>query len=234
LTTAPETTQRKPKAKNIATVAYTDGGRANQKRRTQGALLRATRDIVDEGGSPTVAQAALRALISEATAYRYYPDAPSLLREALSADWPTLDAVLQSIGDETDACARARTAAEALASNVLAHEARVRAMIAISQTSPQNGDLRPQFRRRLVKAVLSPMKHSFPAVKLNPLEQALCTIISAEAVLSLKTVMKTNEQQTIESVGWTAEQVMRGFLAQHAASNDLSMKSPKMLNRNGG
>jgi hypothetical protein len=107
-------------------------------------------------------------------------------------------------------------------------------MIAVSQTSPQTGDLRPQFRRRLVTAVLSPMKHSFPAEKLKPLEQALCTIISAEAVLSLKTLMKTNEQQTIESVGWTAEQVMRGFLAQHAASNDLSMKSLKMLNRNGG
>ncbi len=60
-------------------------GRISQKRRTRTQLLSATREMMAEGVSITVANAAERAGISTATAYRYFPDPESLKLEAVIA-----------------------------------------------------------------------------------------------------------------------------------------------------
>ena len=54
---------------------YSDlnGGRVNQKMRTRRALIEAARELVRQGERPTVAKAAKLALVSDATAYRYFP-----------------------------------------------------------------------------------------------------------------------------------------------------------------
>ena len=64
------------------------GGRANQKARTRAAIVDACRDLVRSGAEVTMPEVARRALVSEATAYRYFPDLISLLREALAGAWP--------------------------------------------------------------------------------------------------------------------------------------------------
>ena len=58
-----------------------ESGRVNQKRRTRKAIVDAARAIVEQGGTPTVAQAAEAALVSRTTAYRYFPTQESLLLE---------------------------------------------------------------------------------------------------------------------------------------------------------
>src|SRR5947207_3295497 len=60
----------------------TSAGRANQKARTRAALLKAAAELVREGKAPSMAEAADRALISVATAYRYFPSAEELWWEA--------------------------------------------------------------------------------------------------------------------------------------------------------
>src|ERR1700689_1552479 len=64
------------------------GGRANQKARTRAAIVDACGDLVRSGAEVTMPEVARRALVSEATAYRYFPDLISLLREALEGTWP--------------------------------------------------------------------------------------------------------------------------------------------------
>ena len=56
-------------------------GRVNQKRRTRSAIIAAAQAIVEQGATPTVAQAAEDALVSRTTAYRYFPTQESLLLE---------------------------------------------------------------------------------------------------------------------------------------------------------
>jgi AcrR family transcriptional regulator len=56
-----------------------DGGRVRQKQRTRAALVEAVRQLVADGTTPTVEQAAERAGISRTTAYRYFPSQASLL-----------------------------------------------------------------------------------------------------------------------------------------------------------
>src|SRR4029079_4853081 len=55
------------------------GGRTNQKLRTRNALIAAARELVAQGGSPTVEDAAAAASISRTTAYRYFRTQAELL-----------------------------------------------------------------------------------------------------------------------------------------------------------
>src|ERR1700729_4319106 len=64
------------------------GGRVNQKARTRAAIVDACGDLIRSGAEVTMPEVARRALVSETTAYRYFPDLISLLREALEGAWP--------------------------------------------------------------------------------------------------------------------------------------------------
>jgi len=196
----PKSITRKP--------SYVENGRVNQKERTRQALLQAARELLDEGRSPTVAQAALRALISEATAYRYYSDAQSLLRDALAVNWPGLETDLAQIRAIDDIGERARIAAEAMANNVLANERHVRTLISMAYSPASDAGLRPGFRFRLIEAVLEPLANTSDQTELRRLELALATVISAEACLTLKDVCKIPNDQIIEITAWTARQLI--------------------------
>src|SRR3954471_19322331 len=58
---------------------YVDTGRSSQKQRTRNALLAAARDLIAAGADPTIEDAARRASISRATAYRYFATKRELL-----------------------------------------------------------------------------------------------------------------------------------------------------------
>src|SRR3954453_16628182 len=63
-------------------VPYESTGRRDQKARTRDALIAATRQLLADGSTPTVEQAAAAAAISRTTAYRYFPNQRSLLLAA--------------------------------------------------------------------------------------------------------------------------------------------------------
>lgn len=63
-------------------VSRKTGGRANQKARTRTALLNAAAELVRQGRPPSMPEAADRALVSVATAYRYFSSAEDLWWEA--------------------------------------------------------------------------------------------------------------------------------------------------------
>ena len=55
---------------------------SNAKRRTRKALLEAAAQLVRGGVKPSLEEVAEAALVSRATAYRYFPSVEALLREA--------------------------------------------------------------------------------------------------------------------------------------------------------
>src|SRR6267378_2415699 len=57
-------------------------GRTQQKQRTRQALVTAARDMVAQGVTPTVEEAAAKASVSRTTAYRYFPSQRVLLLAA--------------------------------------------------------------------------------------------------------------------------------------------------------
>jgi AcrR family transcriptional regulator len=90
-------------------IPYEGFGRTTQKLRTRDALIVATRELIADGLTPNVEDAAARADISRTTAYRYFPNQRGLLlaahpeihRKSLLGDNPPrdpgarLDAVLE-------------------------------------------------------------------------------------------------------------------------------------------
>src|SRR6266851_5109818 len=94
-------------------IPYEQSGRARQKQRTRAALVAAARELVVQGQTPTVDDAASQASISRTTAYRYFPnqrallvaahpeiEARSLLPEKAPSDVPgRLDAVVAAFLD---------------------------------------------------------------------------------------------------------------------------------------
>src|SRR6185503_648192 len=57
-------------------------GRPNQKTRTRKDLLQAAARLMKQGGPPTLEEVAEEALVSRATAYRYFPRVEALMVEA--------------------------------------------------------------------------------------------------------------------------------------------------------
>ena len=66
----------------MTTASEVTGGRANQKTRTRRAIVDACRELVRTGSEVTMPEVARRALVSEATAYRYFRDQAELLAAA--------------------------------------------------------------------------------------------------------------------------------------------------------
>ena len=69
------------------TTAETRTGRVNQKARTRAAIIEAARALIRADAEVTMPAVAQGALVSEATAYRYFPDLASLLRNAMVDVW---------------------------------------------------------------------------------------------------------------------------------------------------
>ncbi len=184
--------------------------RTKQKERTRKALLEAARELLAEGRAPTVAASAGRALISEATAYRYYTSARSLLQDALAVNWPGLEKVLADLRALPTVGERARFAAEAMARTIIQNEAQVRALIALSYSTRNSdeihsaGELRPAFRLGLIDAVLERIPRRLGKKRRRDVQLALSVIISAEAVLSLKDSGGYSDQEIISTLGRSA------------------------------
>jgi len=72
-------------------------GRVNQKARTRMAIVSAARELIQTGQPVTMPAVAQAALVSEPTAYRYFPDLLSLLTEAFAGLWPDPEQALRPV-----------------------------------------------------------------------------------------------------------------------------------------
>jgi len=96
-------------------------GRANQKLRTRNAIVAAVTELSRTGREVTMPAVARAALVSEATAYRYFPDLASLLQEAIAEQLPAMEEALEPVADSADPVTRI-AAAEFLLRHVLSRQ----------------------------------------------------------------------------------------------------------------
>src|SRR5690348_16238802 len=120
-----------------SSVPYESGGRVRQKGRTRAALVAAGRELLAEGVTPTVEQAADRGGISRTTAYRYFANQGALL----IACYPARDQ--QSLLGEdppADPAARLDIVLRHIAGQLLEHEEAMRAALRLSLAVPPPAD----------------------------------------------------------------------------------------------
>ena len=109
-----------------------EDGRVNQKRRTRTAIIAACQELITAGADINMPAVARAALVSEPTAYRYFPDLASLLEEALAGIEPDPAAALAAGADPGDPVERVAYAAELLAKLVIERQGAIRALMSVS------------------------------------------------------------------------------------------------------
>jgi AcrR family transcriptional regulator len=193
-----------------------DTGRVNQKKRTRMAIIGACRELIRSGATVTMPDVARLALVSEATAYRYFPDLVSLVDEAFAGMWPSPAQALAPVADSGDPVERVAFACEFLLRGVLMSQTAVRAMIAATITRPEQAAIRPGIRFGLIDEALAPINDTLDPARLTQLKQDLAAVVSAEAFFSLTDLARLTPEDAIASLVRTATAVTASALGTSA------------------
>lgn len=170
-------------------------GRANQKNRTRKDLLRAAARLMQEGRAPTLEEVAEAALVSRATAYRYFPGVDALLTEA-ALDLAMPDGETFFAGDDSiEPLDRLLRADAAVADMIRSNEPALRAMLihSLQQGLAGGADgvpVRQNRRTPLIEAALAPAGAAFAPWARDRLAKALALVIGTESMLAFKDVLR--------------------------------------------
>ena len=188
-------------------------GRPNQKRRTRKALLEAAARLMKRGnGMPTLEDVAEEALVSRATAYRYFPGVePLLVEAALDIAMPEADTLFagSTARDPAERIKRADIAVEDMAH---ANEAAIRTMLvhSLQQKLAGNGDAetlpaRQNRRSALIEAALAPARGELDPSAADKLAKALALFIGSESMLVFRDVLQLSDAETRAVKNWAIE-----------------------------
>ena len=198
-----------------------EGGRVNQKRRTRAAIIAACQELITAGAEVNMPAVARAALVSEPTAYRYFPDLASLLEEALAGIEPDPAAALAAGTDPGDPVERVAYAAELLAGLVLERQSAIRALMSVSIARGTARAVRPGYRFALIDHALAPLSARKPGIDAATREQLrrdLAVVISAEAVLTLTDLYSLDPEASVASIVHTARLITEATLNRACAS----------------
>jgi AcrR family transcriptional regulator len=183
-------------------------GRTNQKARTRQAIVEAGVELIRQRQPVTMPEVAKKAMVSEATAYRYFPDLPSLLARALAEDWPTPAEALAPVAASNDPLERVAFATRFLLRGVAERQAVVRSMISATMVQPElSGRGRPGIRFGLIEYALAPFVDVLDSANPELLAQLrldLALVVSAEALFSLTDLCGLSIDDAISSAEKTA------------------------------
>src|ERR1700722_13552487 len=196
-------------------ITDSDTGRANQKKRPRMAIVAACRDIIRSGSPVTMPEVARAALVSEATAYRYFPDLPALISQAFPGLWPSPAEALAPVADSADAAERIAFACRFLLRGVLAYQGAVRAMISATLTRRELAEAGPGLRSGLIDQALDPVTGGLPGADpagLGQLKDDLAAVVSAEALFVLTDLARLTPGDAIASLVRTATTITRAAL----------------------
>ena len=197
------------------------GGRANQKKRTRDAIVRAAAELMATGREVAMPEIARSALVSEATAYRYFPDLVTLLQEALAGLWPPPAEALAPVAGSADPAERVGFACAYLIRGVHAYQGSVRAMISHTIVAPAQAQARPGIRFGLLDYALAPFADPagpavLPPAAMARLKQQLAVVVGAEALFVLTDLCGLSVDGAIAAAVPAAETLTRAAFAGQA------------------
>jgi AcrR family transcriptional regulator len=196
----------------------TDAGRPNQRLRTRKDLLTAAARLMKSGKRPSLEEVAEEALVSRATAYRYFPNIEALLVEAaLDVAMPTPEDLLGADAS-TDPIGRIDRADAQFSIALAANETPLRIMLAnalqqsVSATAG-SAPLRQNRRTPIIEAALAPARKSFAPKDYDMLVKTLALIVcSTESMIVFKDVLGVDEAEARRVKRWATRALVEAAL----------------------
>ena len=196
-------------------VPYLNTGRTSQKARTRDALIAAARQLLAEGVTPTVEEAAAEASVGRTTAYRYFPNSRALV----AATFPQveMDSLLGEDPPE-DLMARLEIVAERITREILEHEPELRAQLRLALEGEPAGSESLPFRggRRIrwIEDALSPLDGRMLEGELWRLILGIGATLGIEALVWLTDVGGLSREEAVEVMRSNARTLLRSALEQ--------------------
>lgn len=194
-------------------ISYEETGRTSQKARTRNALVAAARELMAEGTTPTVEQAATAASIARATAYRYFPNQRALL----TATFPSLgEASLLGEAPPDDPQERLEIVVDAITRQAVQHEPELRNMLRLSlEPDPaKRSDLPFRTGRRIiwVGEALEPLGERLPQAELQRLVHAIAAAVGIDALIWLTDIAGLSRDEAVDVMRWSARALLQAAL----------------------
>ena len=196
-----------------------DKGRSNQKLRTRKALLDAANELVSEGAiRPTLARVAEKALVSRATAYRYFPTLDALLLEvALDRKVETPENLLKGT-DEMNVVERVALIHDFFHDLVSDNEQQFRIFLKASMEQWLQLDkeadtpLRGARRIPMLAMALEPYSTELDEETYEKLLYALCAMVSIEPFIALSDVCRLDTERSKQIMQWAVKMLVEAVL----------------------
>jgi len=190
---------------------------SNQELRTRKDLMLAAGRLLKSGHRPTMEEVAAEALVSRATAYRYFSSVEALLAEvpvdALVGDSGTI------FGPDSpeDAESRVVKVEQFIHDAVYRNELALRLMLANSISRHDSKNTIPNRQNRrvpLIDAALKPVRRRFKAKEYERLRAALALIIGPESMIVCRDVLRISENEARKVKSWVVRTLVRAALAE--------------------
>lgn len=188
-------------------------GRWRQKHRTRKELLAAAARLLKSGSRPSLEAVADEAMVSRATAYRYFPSVDALLIEAaLDVAVPEPETLFDGF-HSADPVTRLDRVEQALHDMIAENEAPLRLMLANSPeriargTAPQDAPVRQNRRSPLIDAALSTSELRPEEVPM--LKAALAIVLGTESMVVARDVLRLDEDGARNVRRWAIRALVR-------------------------
>jgi AcrR family transcriptional regulator len=184
--------------------------RVNQKRRTRAALVEAAQRLLDQGQAPTVADVADAALVSRATAYRYFPSQEHLLLDVvLARSIEEINRQVDAALGSSDVPARLEALVSAVQDEVLANEPGFRTLLQLSiaqqpSDSPTVASIRGERRLKWIEKALEPIAGELDERTGRLLVSALTLCVGAEGFVVLRDLCGLDPAEAEATLRWAA------------------------------
>ena len=189
--------------------------------RSRAATIEAATALMREGRPPTVAEAAERALVSRATAYRYFPTQESLLLDVANVEAlmkPVEDLVASFPTD--DAAQRLTALVRTMTPAMLSDEALIRTGERIymdtwlaNQPDSNHTPVRAGRRMRYIDEALRPVGERLGEPGRKRLRCALALTLGTEALIAMKdSAGLDDDEEIVATLEWAAGALLRTAL----------------------
>jgi AcrR family transcriptional regulator len=193
--------------------------RPNQRLRTRKDLLQAANRLLKQGRRPSLDEVAAEALVSRATAYRYFPHVKALLHEAaLDVAVPDAEEILRDASAE-DVVERVQRVEDALHAMMLANEQALRTLLVQSLERGDGEDAarvpaRQNRRTPLLEAALEPARAALRPAAWRRLCSALALVVGTEGMVVCKDVLGLDDDAARRLKRWMIRSLVEAALRE--------------------